>query len=33
MKKLLLFCICFLEAFSVQAAPEYGTANAVVIPF
>ena len=26
MKKLLLFCICFLGAFSVQAAPEYGTA-------
>ena len=25
MKKLLLFCICFLGAFSVQAAPEYGT--------
>ena len=25
MKKLLLFCICFLGAFSVQAASEYGT--------
>ena len=26
MKKLPLFCICFLGVFSVQAAPEYGTA-------
>ena len=26
MKKLFLFCICFLGAFSVQAATEYGTA-------
>ena len=26
MKKLLLFCICFLGVFSVQAATEYGTA-------
>ena len=25
-KKLLLFCICFLGVFSVQAATEYGTA-------
>jgi micrococcal nuclease len=25
MKKLLLFCICFLGVLSVQAAPEYGT--------
>ena len=26
MKKLSLFCICFLGVFSVQAVPEYGTA-------
>ena len=26
MKKLFLFCICFLGVFSVQAATEYGTA-------
>ena len=25
MKKLLLFCICFLGVFTAQAAPEYGT--------
>ena len=26
MKKLIIFCICFLGVFSVQAAQEYGTA-------